>query len=150
MSVSALGSSVTTIATDGFAMAGDGQAEAMDTIIAFNRAKIRRLPDGSLFGMAGRSADSETLSRWLIEGGKKPKLGSLSALRLYPDGRLEWISELCDPIQIDAPCAVGSGMDYALGAMDAGASPERAVRIAARRDPGTGGAITVLHIADGQ
>jgi ATP-dependent HslUV protease subunit HslV len=118
----------------------------MDTIVASNRPKVRRLPDGSLFGMAGRSIDGDVLAAWLVEGGKKPKVESLSALRLLPNGTLHYISEVCDPVEIDAPCAVGSGGDFAIGALDAGLSAEEAVAIAMKRDPGTGGKITVLHL----
>lgn len=42
---------------------------------------------------------------------------------------------------------MGSGGDIALGAMEAGASPEEAVRIAMTRDIYTGGDVTVLRRA---
>lgn len=44
--------------------------------------------------------------------------------------------------------SMGSGGDIALGAMEAGATPEEAVRIAARRDLYTGGETTVLRRGD--
>lgn len=140
---------MTTIATDGKTMAGDGQGEACHTIICTNRAKVARLSDGSLFGSAGRGADNIAMIDWLEGGceGKKPNLKSFSGLRLFPDGRLEyWSEEVNVPTPVDAPCAVGSGMDFAIGAMEAGLSPEAAVGIAAKRDPGTGGKITVFRL----
>jgi ATP-dependent protease HslVU (ClpYQ) peptidase subunit len=140
---------VTTIATDGKTMAGDGQAEACHTIICTTRAKVARLSDGSLFGSAGRGADNLAMIEWLESGmeDKRPRLKSFSGLRLFADGRLEYWSEDVDvPTPVDVPCAVGSGMDFAIGAMLCGASPEQAVAIASQRDPGTGGKIIVLRL----
>jgi len=41
--------------------------------------------------------------------------------------------------------AMGSGKEFALGAMGQGASAEQAVDVAMRFDPGTGGEIMVLR-----
>ena len=138
---------MTTIACDGHWMAGDGQAEAQGTILATNRRKVVRLSDGSLFGSSGRSIDGDAVAKWLIDGGKRPKvLTGWCALRLHGGGRLEYLTQDLEPVSIDVPAAVGSGMDFALGAMLAGATPKQAVEIAAQRDIGTGGTITVLSI----
>lgn len=137
---------MTTIATDGKSMAGDGRGVACGTIISAQGLKVGRLSDGSLFGMAGAKEDRVPVVEWLENGGKKPKVQRLSALHLRADGSLWYFNELLNPSGADLPCAVGSGMDLAIGAMEAGASPEMAVEIAARRDPDTGGTITVLHI----
>lgn len=51
-----------------------------------------------------------------------------------------------DPCEL--PYALGSGGDYALGAMHAGASPQQAIEIACRIDTGSGGAIQVIDIAE--
>ncbi|MOA55862.1 hypothetical protein D3C78_1797360 [compost metagenome] len=48
---------------------------------------------------------------------------------------------------MDQPYAIGSGLAYALGAMDMGADAERAVQAAAKRDTATGGRIRTLRIA---
>lgn len=42
--------------------------------------------------------------------------------------------------------AIGSGEDFALGAMEMGATAHEAVVVAARRDTATGGAIIVLEL----
>lgn len=86
------------------------------------------------------------MARWLIEGGGKPKIKDTAALRLMPDGKLFYVNESLEPVEVGAPCAVGSGMDFAIGAMEHGATPEEAVGIASKRDPGTGGTITVLSL----
>ena len=138
---------MTTIACDGLTMAGDGQAEAQGTIVSTKRQKVFRLNDGSLFGASGRTIDSEAVAKWLVDGGKKPKVKSeFTALRLHPDGRLDYLTDALEPVKIDIPAATGSGMDFALGAMSAGATAEKAVGIAARFDPSTGGEVICLAV----
>lgn len=130
-------------------MAGDGQAEAQGTILATNRCKVVRLGDGSLFGSAGRSIDGSAVAKWLIEGGKRPEVEvGWCALRVHPDGQVEYFTHDLEPALIDVPAAIGSGMDLALGAMLAGATPKQAVEIAAERDMATGGLIATLSIRD--
>lgn len=137
---------MTTIATDGKTMAGDGQSEACHTIISQSKKKVIRLPDGSLCGCAGGGVDAQMFVKWLGDGGPKPKLKDICALRLMPDGSLLYYNERCEPSPVDAPCAVGSGMDFAIGAMLHGATPAEAVAIAVQRDPGTGGKVTALSL----
>lgn len=137
---------MTTIACDGKSMAGDGQSDACGTIISTQGMKVHRLSDGSLFGMAGAREDRAPIIEWLEHGGKKPKVQRLSAIVLKPCGSLWYYNELLNPSSVDVPCAVGSGMDFAFGAMEMGATPEAAVKIASKRDPHTGGKITVLNL----
>lgn len=134
---------MTTIATDGRTMAGDGITTSLDIVMRRNAPKVRRLPDGSIFGFAGRTADANAIFGWLADGakGSPPKIKEGRALILRPGGRIEHLGEDGDLIEIEAPAAVGSGGDIALGAMEFGASPKQAVEIAARRDPFTGGRI---------
>lgn len=51
------------------------------------------------------------------------------------------------PVGVEYPFALGSGREVAYGAMDAGASPRRAIEIACLRDTGTSGAIMTIDIA---
>lgn len=44
--------------------------------------------------------------------------------------------------------AIGSGMYYALTAMDCGCSAEEAVKMAAKRDVNTGGEIRIFKIQE--
>jgi ATP-dependent protease HslVU (ClpYQ) peptidase subunit len=136
---------MTTIACDGKSMASDGQGDVADTIVVRTRCKIERLADGSLLGFAGNGHDGALLAAFLSdETAKPPKLDECAALRLFPDGSLHYISEPGRHIAVDPPCAIGSGMQFALGAMEAGSSPKEAVEIACRRDPFSGGKIAVL------
>lgn len=138
---------MTTIATDGKSMAGDGQREMSRTIVDSTAVKVRQLSDGRLYGSAGEAAFSAMVVEWL-EGGSKPdfKPEEFVALVLSPSGEVHHISEICHLIQIDSPAAIGSGIDFALGAMAAGASVQKAVEIACKYDPGSGGKITVLEV----
>lgn len=43
--------------------------------------------------------------------------------------------------------AIGSGGDYALGALEAGSTPEKAVQIASLYDPNTNDRVTVMEVA---
>jgi hypothetical protein len=47
---------------------------------------------------------------------------------------------------LDNPCAIGSGTDHALTAMDMGATAEEAIGWAAKRDAGTGGTIRTFRL----
>lgn len=139
---------MTTIATDGKSMAGDGQAEVGPIITHAHRKKVRRLDDASIVGCAGNATDRIAFCKWLIEGGKPPRIrkDEFAALVLRQDGEIEYFDDTCIPLPAEAPIAIGSGREIAIGAMEAGASPKDAVHIAAKRDPHTGGDITVLEI----
>lgn len=136
---------MTTIATDGRFMAGDGQREHRNTIFTQHAEKVRRLADGRVVGTAGDVAFGLAIVEWLEAGGEPPKLDDGgNVLVLTPAGEIFLLDKYCKPVPVEAPAAIGSGMDLAIGAMEAGATPVQAVEIASRRDPGTGGSITVF------
>lgn len=141
---------MTTIATDGKTMAGDGIRVHRDTVVNKSAQKVRRLDDGSLLGTCGDVALGYMLIDWLNGKSDKPALNpetGFSALHLQVGGTVVMYDQHCTPMPVDQlPFAIGSGMDLAIGAMDYGATPEEAVAIAASRDPSTGGMITALTI----
>lgn len=59
----------------------------------------------------------------------------------YSDDDRSWV------VEAQAPVAVGSGGDFAMGAMAAGATAEQAVEIAARFDVNTGGLVQAINLA---
>lgn len=139
---------MTTIATDGRTIAADGRSCISDRVSGSHVSKLRRLKDGSILGLAGDLQDIDQVAAWLDSGeeGKKPKVGNYTdALRLMPDGRLLHYSPALLATPVDVPFAIGSGADFAIGAMDAGMSALRAVEIASQRDPFTGGKITTME-----
>lgn len=135
---------MTTIATDGKTMAGDGCISAGDERLSDTFVKVHRLTDGRVIGVSGCSYSAIEFVQYMQRGTDKPELpDQFCALVLHTDGTVEMMNHRCVPIQIDVPNAVGSGADYAIGAMLFGATPEQAVQIAAQRDLFTGGKITV-------
>jgi ATP-dependent protease HslVU (ClpYQ) peptidase subunit len=123
-------------------MVGDGMLTRFERLVASSSRKVHRLKDGRLLGAAGKTRDVDPLIKWLDGEGARPKKAEVSALLLSPGGKVELIVDNDDPIRVEAPAAVGSGSELAIGAMLAGASPRDAVLIAASRDPFTGGELT--------
>lgn len=140
---------MTTIACDFDSMAGDGQTHRGGVIVAEDTVKVLALSDGTLAGFCGsRSLERVVVAWW--EGGCKGKCSAAketNALFLKPDRTIWFLDDYGYVGQHSTPQAIGSGMEYALAAMAAGASPEKAVRIASRFDPTTGGKVTVLHLS---
>jgi ATP-dependent protease HslVU (ClpYQ) peptidase subunit len=139
---------MTTIACDGKSMAGDGQRNHLGTITSSTAEKIRRLSDGRIVGTSGDVSFGDSFVAWLDKGGDQPKYegdAGFAALILQPNGELLIGGQDCKMSVIEKPYAIGSGMDLAIGAMDAGKSPLEAVIIASNRDPHTGGAIMMLE-----
>lgn len=140
---------MTTIATDGVTIAADGRTTAGKEIVTDEAKKIHRLPDGSVVGEAGLCTAGilavEELA-YAIQEDRHPKnyKGDYTLLRLTPDGRaiIYW-NELVG-IEIPTPAAIGSGGEFARGAMAAGASAREAVRIATKLDSASGGKVREL------
>lgn len=140
---------MTTIASDGLSVAGDSRLlSGTDIVVSSSRVKVRRLCDGSVLGCSGTSIDVEAFVAWLEAGGKgkRPKASDkMSALQLTPAGLVYFGAE-GPGIPCDAPMAIGSGGEIAMGAMDAGATPVEAVEIAIDRDPFSGGPVLELAL----
>lgn len=137
---------MTTIATDGETMAGDGLTVSNGTVFGWNAEKVQQLPDGRIVGVAGGATYVELFLEWLCDGGDIPDIGEdFEALVLHRDGSVLSYDHKCRSLKEELPTATGSGREIALGAMVVGASPEEAVKAAAERDTSTGGKITVLR-----
>lgn len=141
---------MTTVATDGQSMAADGQvSDHCETIVDHKREKVRRLSDGRIVGAAGSAFDAVSWAAWLESGkeGDCPIDSDLFVgLILNKDGTVLWVDHKGREVAATPPCAIGSGQDLALGAMDAGATPGEAVNIACKRDPGSGGRIKIEYL----
>jgi ATP-dependent protease HslVU (ClpYQ) peptidase subunit len=136
---------MTTIACDGESMAGDGRICSGSTIFGSNAEKITLLKDGRIVGVAGNARYQQLFIAWLTNGGELPELDDeFEALVLRPDGTVLSYDYKGRELQEELPTATGSGREFALAAMDLGASPEEAVKIACERDMMSGGKITVL------
>jgi ATP-dependent protease HslVU (ClpYQ) peptidase subunit len=138
---------MTTIATDGKSIAADGQSTAGDMITSTTSIKLTRLPDGSIVGGCGELAPMRRAINCLHAPDAHPDdfTGEFSLLRLFPDGRVSVYDGCLFGFDIPAPAAVGTGREFAMGAMLAGKGPKQAVEIATQRDVYSGGNITVME-----
>jgi ATP-dependent protease HslVU (ClpYQ) peptidase subunit len=137
---------MTTIATDGRSMAADSQVTAGSEITAFTE-KVARCKDGRVFAACGPTMNALKFRRWMLDGGDRPTLDDeFSALILNPDGSVDFVDKHLEPFPYRVPAAIGSGGEFAVGAMMAGASPKEAVAFAIDRDAHSGGEIIDLHL----
>jgi ATP-dependent HslUV protease subunit HslV len=147
---------MTTVAWDGKRMAADRMITFGAIGVRALRSKIRTgayhgLP--ALFAGAGTIIYYEAVIDWLIAGmpdEHKPEMpqtpDSFTVMVVTEQGVYCYIDSL-RPIPLgQIPWALGTGADYALGAMDAGASARRAVEIACARDTGSGLDIDVVTL----
>lgn len=115
------------------------------------KRKAHRLEDGTRVGVVSACpGEPERFVAWLAAGadpeawkGDKP---DLRALIVKPNGDVYLAADSCyfsGPIQCDC-YAIGSGSEFAFGAMAMGASAEQAVRIAMMHDPNCGGEPVIL------
>lgn len=85
--------------------------------------------------------DYKYLTDELIEHASKPDV-EFSCFLIRKDGKVFHIDDGLKPDQVyDDKLSLGSGAEYARGAMDAGASTAQAVEIAIRYDGGSGGPV---------
>lgn len=145
---------MTTIAWDGRTLAADRLCTA--GYVSFEvTPKIRRAPDGRLLGASGKVDVSCLFMDWLElapehRGPRPPQVqieeAGCVALEIEPCGRI-WRHERFGRYEIaNAPHAIGSGSEFAVGAMLAGADAHGAVRIAASVNAATGGKVDVLTL----
>lgn len=141
---------MTTIAWRDGVLAADGRVTYGGSLILTDSCKkIRRLSDGSLFALCGDPVLEERLIEWLEnceEGESLPPHGKdFTAILVDPDGALSTYEGSGDRFMpmYDGFAAFGSGMDFAYGAMEAGATAEEAVKAASRRNVSTGGDIQI-------
>lgn len=150
---------MTTIAYRTGVIAGDGREtyveEGESSMVARDDCvKVHRLPDGRLFGGSKTSEDINVLHEALLAGIKQeppdkwptPKLDDINAMVIDNDGAIYSYEGLRWEKVTEDYFAVGSGSRYAFPAMDAGATAQMAVEIGVKRDPYSGGKITVLQL----
>ena len=136
---------MTTIATDGHSMAGDGRISEGDRISCDDYQKVRKLKDGRIVGFSGNAYNWDAFADWLVQGGDLPKVDDqFGCIVLTPEVQILTYDEHGRTFVETAPYACGSGSSYAIAAMDLGCSPEEAVEAACKRDLFSGGKITVI------
>jgi hypothetical protein len=102
--------------------------------------KIQRI-NGSLYGGAGSAEQIQKMFVWFANPDMKPDW------KFEPDFHILQVSHQgiffwgCEMVALPIPLphyAVGSGSEYAIGALECGAPPDQAIKIASKYDPYTG------------
>ena len=137
---------MTTIAYDGETLAADSRFT--NGYVDDTAKKIFKI--GNIYiATAGRYSQALIFIKWCRDRTKeKPKaadLGEFQALEIRNGKPFEY-DEHCEPVPMSIPAAVGSGAQFAMGAMKAGLNSKQAVRIAMKLDHNTGGKIKTVKI----
>lgn len=144
---------MTTVAYFDGVLAADRLCCSSNRREGYVRKIARRRSDGSLIAAAGGLAVASSYIDWFLNGevGKPPSLGTSDAddaeLIVVRPGRKVWFYDRNGRYQIKSKfLAMGSGADFALGALEAGASARDAVKIAIRRDTYSGGGVNAYSM----
>lgn len=142
---------MSTIAANRTHMAADSQSTAGQTKSRTPRRKVQRI-NGHLVAAVGRTDAIPAFFEWYQKGrpkDDKPELGeAFEALALTPEGLFQYYERL-EPVEVvEESWAIGRGSEVALGAMAAGASPERAVQIACELNVYTGPPVVVERLRE--
>ena len=137
---------MTTIAYNNGVLAADGLVSGPPGV-RWTMKLFRR--DGAVYGGCGVRSQIQTLADWYFGDRKEqPKYfpvgddgPSASILVMHDDGRVYQCGFDACPIEVPDYAAIGSGSEYAVGAMYMGASALRAVEAAICHDSDSGGGI---------
>jgi len=135
---------MTTVACNKFTMAADSQFT--DGNLVTRGCKIFKVKE-DIVAYAGDQQSGIAFIDWL-EGGDKPELplDDFEALVLTKAGKIVYYGHLLKSYVITEPYyAIGSGAHIAVGSIMEGATPDKAVRNACKKDTYSGGPVKVLH-----
>lgn len=113
--------------------------------------KLFRAQDGTIGGVSGTLPGVALFRDWFETGAfhPPPTDGDCYGIVVRPNGSVEVWPGIPALLPMTAEfIAIGSGERFALGALEAGASAENAVRIAMKYDSGTGGEIKTLTLGE--
>lgn len=121
-------------------------ADRKMTLHSTSVAKVFKVQgfDGApwLLGGAGVMSSLLAFVEWFKDPSTEtaaPPMEGLHVMAMNYKGQLYLYYGTTQPIHLqDKFFSIGSGGDYAMGALEAGATPEQALRIASKRDSGTG------------
>ncbi|HEY9101833.1 hypothetical protein [Chitinimonas sp.] len=139
---------MTTIAWDGKTVAADTQAN--NSGLRSRTKKLFRLKDGATYGFTGEIQDGRVVYEWLDNGQHEPRptvSAGFVALLICPDGRAYTMEDKLVLLPVLEPFrAIGSGRNFAMGALAVGADAVRAVAAAIALDVYSGGEIETLPV----
>lgn len=128
---------MTTIAYRDGIMAGDSRGYSSSRYPIGSKVKVERLSDGTLLGCSSTiPGGAESAREWWVSRDEVDLPASFTLLAVEPNGDVYYMS---DTPHISGPLkgeffAIGSGLEYALGAMERGATAVEAIRIACKFD----------------
>lgn len=143
---------MTIIAYKNEIIAGDSKA-SLDDLYFFDFKKTVKSSDGTIGGACGSIYWINNFIDWILSGRKKHWTDfneRCSALFITTDRQVHCIdsSGIMPIIMVNNCISIGSGREIALGAMDAGASAEEAVKITMKRDAYCDGFISIEKLGD--
>jgi hypothetical protein len=148
---------MTTIAISETHIAADSRATRNHEIASWQVRKIEvveHAAGGRIYALSGEDAMTKPAIEWHQDGAEPAKVPkgdpdtSWTLLVIEKDGRVIIYGDKSPyPLEVTAPYTMGSGRDFAMGAMLAGASAKEAVEIACTRDVWSGLPVQVVDIA---
>lgn len=140
---------MTTIAVKDNIIAYDSRMVEEGTIYSDNYQKMKQVEGYTIFGAGSLTGIAAITKAVLTEqyNCEESEMDNYSCIWIAKGGDLQraFFSKrgtlVIEPQDPNIHWAMGSGADFAIGAMDAGASAREAVKIASQRDVGTGGKI---------
>ena len=146
---------MTTIVFRDGIMATDSRAYSGDNSPIGFKKKLHVLPNRALVASSGHGGQTDAFAKWCIQAVNKGhflparahhRIG-VQALLVWTDGTVHYWDSRCFTGALEARFfAIGSGKEFALGALHAGATAEEAVRIASEYDSLTGGPIQTAKL----
>lgn len=148
---------MTTIAWDGKSLAGDRMLSIGSAAVRSPKSKIQRIVfcgEESLVGGAGSVEAIGAFICWLKSGGADDRAplpsdsdGCQYSVIVANRNGVYYFANSTKPVFLGKVAwAIGSGADYALGAIAAGVSSKKAVQIASKYDTSTGMGVDSLSI----
>lgn len=109
--------------------------------------------NGNLIGFCGNVENGLRFIDWRRSLGTRPEFSTdtdFEAIEVSPEGLIYWGSELTPVAIEDDFYAIGTGAQFALGALAMGASIHKAIQIAHRWDENTGPDVQILYLRKGK
>lgn len=114
--------------------------------VPFKTRKYERI-GGSVYAGAGNLEDLLKFFAWRRDGDEQPSFGdTIDILEVCPEGIFMWDKQFTRMWVNEDVYAIGSGSQFAMGAIAMGAKPRQAIRIAARFDRETGKQIEYVKL----
>jgi ATP-dependent protease HslVU (ClpYQ) peptidase subunit len=141
---------MSTVAWDGKTLAADRQATWGNTPVLTKKiARVKYKTHWYLVGWAGNEADGLRFVAHFTQKGltQRPPLADKTTIIVVSRVGV-WVETEADVSNVmeEGKWALGSGGDFALGAMHAGATAEQAIEIASRLDVYTGMGVDAIQL----